>query len=150
MAVIPAEFGFRGPLTLSPFLVTAFLGAAVSGASGFLFAGWIASGKLRGPAKSGWGRFLVSGTIIGVLQALVTGVLAAIWVWLAITATISGFSLTTPGEILRLVRTPELFLQGWIVGRTVLTYALIVGLVLAPITGIFIYWMVRREKAQDA
>ena len=150
MAVIPAEVAFRGPLTLSPFLVSAFLAAALSAAAGTLFAGWMASRKWRGSKKEGWTRRLLAGTLTGVLQALVTGVLVTLGVWFAITITISGFSVATPGEVSRLVRTPELFLQGWIVGRAVLVYSLVVGLALSPLTGSFIYWLVRREKAQPA
>lgn len=150
MAVIPAEVGFQGPMTLSPFLVTAFLGAALSAAVGVLFAGWIADRKRRGVEKEGWLRRILFGTLTGVIQALVTGLLATLTTWLAITITISGFSVVTPGEILRLVRTPELFLQGWIVGRAVLVYALVVGLALSPLTGNFIYWLVRRKKARPA
>lgn len=150
MAVIPAEVGFSGPMTLSPFLVMAFLGAALSSAVGALFAGWMVSRRRRDPEKEGWARRLLSGTLTGVLQALVTGALATLWVWLAITVTISGFSVAAPGGVLRLVRTPELFLQGWIVGRAVLVYALVVGLALSPLTGNFVYWLVRGEKARPA
>ena len=148
MAVIPAEVAFRGPLTLSPFLIAAFLAAALSAAAGALFAGWLASGKRHEAGKEGFGHRLLSGTLTGALQAVVTGVLATVCVWLAITATISGFSIATPGEIFKLVRTPELFLQGWIVGRAVLVYSLVVGLALSPLTGSFIYWLVHREKAK--
>ena len=144
MALVPAEVAFRGPLTLSPFLFSAFLAAALSAAAGTLFAGWVASRKQLGSAKEGWMHRLLSGTLTGVLQALVTGVLATLGVWFAITVTISGFSVATPGEIFRLVHSPELFLQGWIVGRAVLVYSLVVGLALSPLTGSFICWLVRR------
>lgn len=148
MAVVPAEIAFQGPLTLSPFLVTAFIGAALSAAGGFLLAGWLASRKRREGVKKGWVRWVISDTLVGALQAVVTGTLATLWVWLAITVTIAGFSIVTPGEILRLVRTPELFLQGWIVGRAVLVYSLMGGLALSPITGSFVYWLVRRERVR--
>ncbi len=150
MAVIPAEVAFRGPLILSPFLVSAFLAAALSAAAGFLLAGWVISRKRPDSGKEGWGRRLLTGAMAGVVQAVVTGVLATLTVWLAITITMSGFSVVTPGEILRLVRTPELFLQGWIVGRAVLIYSLVVGLALSPLTGSFIYWLIRREKVRSA
>lgn len=148
MAVIPAEVAFAGPLKLSPFLVSAFLAAALSAAAGTAFAGWFASGKRRG--KRGWMRRAFSGTVIGLLQAVVTGALATVSIWIAITVTISGFSVATPENILRLVRTPELFLQGWIVGRAVLIYALVVGVAAAPLTGAFIDWLIHREKARPA
>ena len=150
MAVIPAEVGFRGPMTLSPFLITAFLGAALSASIGTLLAGWTAFRKWTGTAKKSRVHRVLSGTLTGVVQAVVTGVLATITTWLAITITISGFSVATPGNILRLVRTPELFLQGWIVGRAVLAYALVVGLALSPLTGNFIYWMVNRKREESA
>lgn len=148
MAVIPAEVAFRGPMTLSPFLVTAFLGAAFSAAAGFLFAGWMALRKRSG--KESRTRWVVSGILTGALQTLVTGALATIWAWLAITVTMSGFSIVTPGNILRLVQTPDLFVQGWIVGRAVLTYSLVVGLLLSPLTGFFIYRLARGKRARAA
>lgn len=149
MAVIPAEFGFRGPMTLSPFLITAFFGAALSAAIGALFAGSMAFRKRNGSVKKGWASRVFSGTLTGVLQAVVTGVLAALTTWLAITITISGFSVATPGNILRLVRTPEIFLQGWVLGRAVLVYSLVVGLTLSPLTGNFIYWLVNRKREES-
>ncbi len=149
-AVIPAEVAFRGPLILSPFLISAFLVAALSAAAGALFAGWTVSKRRSGHGQEGWVRWLVFGTSTGVLQAVATGVLATLFVWLVITVTMTGFSVVTPGEILKLVRTPEIFLQGWIVGRAVLIYSLVVGLALSPLTGVFIYWLVRREKTQPA
>lgn len=149
-AVVPAEVAFTGPLILSPFLVSAFLVAALSAAAGFLFAGWLVSRKRPDSGKEGWARRVFSGTLAGTLQAVVTGVLATLFVWLAITVTMTGFSVVTPGEILKLVRSPEIFLQGWIVGRAVLIYSLVVGLALSPLTGSFIYWLLRREKAQPA
>ena len=148
MAVIPAEVGFRGPMTLSPFLITAFLGAALSAAIGALFAGRMASAKRSEATKESLARQALSGTLVGVLQAVVTGALATLTTWLAISITISGFSSATPGEILRLVRTPEIFLQGWVLGRAVLIYSLVVGLAFSPLTGNFIYWIVNREKEQ--
>ena len=150
MAVIPAEVGFRGPMTLSPFLVTAFLGAALSAAAGALLAGWVAAkGRGKTAVKEGWMRQVLSGTLVGVLQAAATGVLATLTTWLAITITISGFSVATPGEILRLVRTPEIFLQGWVLGRAILVYSLVVGLLFSPLTGNFIYWLVKRKKEKS-
>lgn len=150
LAFIPAEFGFQGPMTLSPFLVTAFLGAALSAAIGTLLAGRIASGKQNVAAKKGRVSRVLSGTLVGVLQAVVTGVLATLTTWLAISITISGFSVATPGMILRLVRTPEIFLQGWVLGRIFLIYSLVVGLALSPLTGNFIYWLVNRKKEKPA
>ena len=150
MAVIPAEVGFRGPMTLSPFLVTAFLGAALSAAVGTLLAGLTASGEWSATAKKGWVSRGLFGTLVGILQAVVTGVLVTLTTWLAISITISGFSVATPGEILRLVRTPEIFLQGWVLGRAVLVYSLVVGLALSPLTGNFIYWLVNRKKEETA
>lgn len=150
LAFIPAEFGFQGPMTLSPFLVTAFLGAALSAAIGTLLAGRMASGKRNATSEKGWTSRIFFGTLAGVLQAVVTGVLATLTTWLAISITISGFSVATPGEILRLVRTPEIFLQGWVLGRIFLVYSLMVGLALSPLTGNFIYWLVNRKKEKPA
>lgn len=148
LAVIPAEFGFRGSMTLSPFLVTAFLGAALSAAIGTLLAGSMAFRKRSETAKKGWVSRALSGTLVGVLQAVITGVLVAFTTWLAISITISGFSVATPGNILRLVRTPEIFLQGWVLGRAVLIYSLVVGLVLSPLIGNFIYWLVNKRREE--
>lgn len=138
LALVPAMIAFAGPLNLSPFLVSALLCAALSGAVGTLAAGrW--AGRMRRPGReTDWPRWLLSGLGTGLLQAVVVGVLAALSIWLAMTVTMTGFSAATPAAVYNLVSQPSIFLQSAIVGRTVLVYALIVGALLAPLTGLAI------------
>ncbi|MGF1470987.1 MAG: hypothetical protein ACFB50_04490 [Rubrobacteraceae bacterium] len=148
LALVPAEAAFAGSLRLSPFLVTALVCAALSGAAGTWVAGWWASRKLRFRKESGWPGWLLSGFTTGLLQAVAVGVLAALSIWLAMTITMSGFSAATPSAIYSLVAQPSIFLQSAIVGRTVFFYALLVGIALAPLTGLAINRVVDRKAPE--
>lgn len=138
LALVPAAAAFAGPLSLSPFLVSALLCAALSGAAGTLVAGWRASRTRRFQKEDGWLRWLLSGLGTGLLQAAVVGVLAALSIWLAMTVTMTGFSVATPAAIYGLVSQPDIFLQSAIVARAVFIYTLLVGVALAPFTGVAI------------
>ena len=135
LALVPAMAAFAGPLNLSPFLIFALLCAALSGATGTWAAGRWSNRKRRQRRKDGWPRWLLSGFVTGILQALLVGVLAALSIWLAMTITMTGFSVATPKSIYLLVSQPSIFLQSAIVARTVLIYALLVGVASAPFTG---------------
>lgn len=95
-------------------------------------------------ASAPWGLMMAVILAEMAFQGLVLGVLVTLSLWLAIAVTITSFSIARPGGITRPARPLELFLQGWIIGRAVLIYSLTVGLVLSPLTGAFIYWLVRR------
>lgn len=158
MALVPVLVAFDGPLNPSPFLVSAFVCAALSGAAGTLVAGWKSARTRRsvepaerpdGPGEpGGTARRVLSRAGIGLLQTVVAGGLAALSIWLALTVTMTGFSTATPTEFFNLFSRPELFLQSAIVGQVVLLYALVAGAVLAPVTGTFIVWLVRRGRVQ--
>jgi hypothetical protein len=145
LALIPAMVAFAGPLNVSPFLVSALLCAALSGAAGTWAAGRLANRTRNLLRKDGWPRWLLSGLTTGILQALVVGVLAALSIWLAMTVTMTGFSVATPGAIYSIVSQPSIFLQSAIVARTVFVYALLVGVALAPFSGLAINWASDRE-----
>lgn len=148
LALIPAMAAFAGPLNLSPFLVSALLCAALSGAAGTWISGLWTSRTQSSYERGGWARWLLLGFATGVLQAVLVGVLAALSIWLAMTITMTGFSVATPGAIYLLVSQPSIFLQSAIVARTVFVYALLVGVALAPFTGLAInYRVAGREVA---
>lgn len=149
LALIPAEVAFAGPLSLSPFLISALFCAALSGAVGTWIAGRRASRTRHSSKEIGWPRWLLSGFGTGLLQAVVVGVLAALSIWLAMTITMTGFSVATPGAISSLVSQPDIFLQSAIVGRVVFIYALLVGVAMAPLTGLAINWIAARKAAEQ-
>lgn len=147
LALVPAMAAFAGPLSLSPFLISALLCAAFSGAAGTLAASWSAN-RMRGfRTKDGQLQWLLSGFMTGLFQALVVGVSAALTIWLAMTITMTGFSVATPNAIYLLVSQPSIFLQSAIVARTILVYALVVGAVTAPFSGLAINRVVDRKVA---
>lgn len=138
LALVPAMVAFAGPLNPSPFLVSALLCAALSGAAGAWAAGRWSGWTHQRRRRDGWPSWLLSGFMTGVLQAVSAAVLAALSIWLAMTITMTGFSTATPGAIYRLVSQPSIFLQSAIVARTVFIYALLIGVALAPFTGLAI------------
>ena len=147
LALVPAMVAFDGPLNLSPFLVSALLCAALSGALGTWTSGRWANQTRSHRSKEGWPKWLLSGFLTGSLQALAVGVLATLSIWLAMTITMTGFSTATPKAIYLLVSQPSMFLQSAIVARTVLVYALLAGVALAPLTGLSINRVAGREVA---
>lgn len=150
MALVPAEFAFAGSLRISPFLVSAFLCAALSGALGTWVAGRWASRSSNLRDDAGWLRWLLSGLTTGLLQAVVIGSAAALSIWLAMTVTMTGFSTAEPSTLYTLVSQPSIFLQSAIVGRYVLIYALIFGVLLAPFTGLAINRLAVGGAAREA
>lgn len=124
LAILPAALFFDG-LSLSPFLVAALTFSALSGAVGAVAAG------RRAGRRPGRGR--ASG--VGARQGIVTAVLATFSVWLALTATMTGFSPAAPAKILTLLTDPSIFLQSALAAAVVFAYAVIVGLVLSPLAG---------------
>lgn len=145
LALTPAVVAFAGPLNPSPFLVSALLCAALSGAAGSFGAALWADRARHIRKKDGWSRWLLSGFMTGLLQAVVVGVLATLSIWLAMTITMTGFSVATPKAIYLLVSQPSIFLQSAIVARTVFVYALLVGVALAPFSGLAINWALGRK-----
>lgn len=132
LAAAPAALAFDG-FSVSPFLISAFLCVALSGAAGALAAGRRAVGSARS----------VLG--VGALQGLVTALLAAPSVWVALTATMAGFSTASPLEILDLFTDPGIFLQSALAALAVFAYYVAVGTLLAPLTGTVIVRVVRAE-----
>lgn len=146
LAAVPAAVAFEDPFSVSPFLVSAFAAAALSGAAGTLLAGRWAM-RSAPSRKDGWLPAVLSVLLTGVLQGVTVGVLAAFSIWLAMAVNMSGFSAATPGEILNLLG-PDVFRQSAIVGIAVLVYALVVGLLLAPVAGVAINRLVGTRKAR--
>jgi hypothetical protein len=139
MAAVPSVVAFDDPFTISPFLVAAHLCAAASGAFGFWLAGRRAadSGAFGGVAK-------VLGT--GAFQALAAAPLAALSIWLMMAINMSGFSeenLDELSKILNIFRRPEIWLESSIVALAVFVYAVVVGLLLSPVSGVAIRLLAR-------
>ncbi len=139
LAAFPAVLAFDR-FALSPFLVAAFACAGLSGAAGAVVAGR----RAMGLAPESRGLIAVSG--IGAVQGLVSGVLAAFSIWLALSITISGFSVGSPGEILDLLRRPEIFIEGAVAAIAILLYTVAVGTLLSPVVGAVICRVVRRRE----
>lgn len=132
LTVVPAVIVFENPFAVSPFLVAAHLCAASSGAVGALLAGGVADDLPGG---------LLAALGIGALFALVTAPLAALSIWASLTINISGFSLENGKEVakfLDVLREPGLWVQSSVAAVAVLVYAAVVGLMLAPVTGVVI------------
>lgn len=144
LAAVPVVTAFDDPFAVSPFLVAAHLCAASSGAAGALVAGRLAA-RVGHAGETGW-RAVIVDFGAGAIQALVAAPLAALSIWAALAINISGFSVENTGEILKALRVftePGIWVESLIVAGTVLVYALIVGVVLAPVTGAFVGWLVR-------
>lgn len=140
LALLPAAFAFDG-FSLSPFLLAALFLSALSGAVGALVAGRRAS---RRPEERSWSA--ASG--IGALQGIVAAVLSTLLIWLALTATMTGFSPAAPAKILLLFRDPTIFLQSALAAVVVFAYAAFVGLLLAPLVGSLIMRLVREDDSR--
>lgn len=144
LAAIPAVAAFDDPFAVSPFLVAAHLCAASSGSAGALVAGRLAArGRLNG--KAGRWRAASAGFRAGTVQALVAAPLAALSIWAALAINISGFSVENTGEILKALRVftePGIWVESLVVAVAVLVYALAVGVILAPISGALVRWLV--------
>ena len=138
LALLPAILAFDG-FALSPFLAAALLFSALSGAVGALVAGRRA--RLRPESGRTWAS--VSGT--GALQGIVAAVVAAISIWVALTATMTGFSPAAPARILLLLANPTIFLQSALAAFVVFVYAACAGLLLSPLVGSVILRLVHRE-----
>ena len=136
LALLPAVFAFDG-FALSPFLAAALLFSALSGAVGALVAGRQAQRRSR----RGWA--FVSG--IGALQGIVAAAVATLSIWVALTATMTGFSPAAPGRILLLLADPAIFLQSALAAVVVFVYAACAGLLLSPLVGSAILRLVREE-----
>jgi hypothetical protein len=139
LAIFPAVLAFDR-FALSPFLISALICAGFSGAVSMLFTGLRAAAT---PARRG----LFAAVRIGVLQGLISAVLAALTIWLALTITISGFSVESPSEILDLYRQPAIFIEGAIAAIAVLVYTVAVGTLFSPVIGATIQRIVRPESA---
>ncbi len=139
LAALPAVLAFDR-FALSPFLVAAFACAGLSAAAGAVVAGRCAMRFASGS------RGLIAVSSIGALQGLVSGVLAAFSIWLALSITISGFSVGSPGEILDLLWRPEIFIESAVAAIAVLVYTVVVGTLLSPVVGVVICRLVRRRE----
>ncbi len=70
-------------------------------------------------------------------------VFAVITIWLALTATISGFSVDSPSEIIDLFRRPAIFVEGAIAAIAGFVYTAAVETVLSPVVEVTIRRIVR-------
>ena len=127
LALLPAFLAFDG-FALSPFLLATLFLSALSGAVGAVVAGRWASRRVERASLSA-----ASGT--GALQGIVTAVLAAPLIWIALTATMTGFSPAAPERILVLLTDPSIFLQSALAAVVVFVYAALAGLLLSPLVG---------------
>ena len=107
----------------------------MSGAAGAVVAG------RRASRRSGRGWVFASG--IGALQGIVAAALAALSIWLALTATMTGFSPAAPARILTLFTSPAIFLQSVLAAVVIFAYAASAGLLLSPLVGSAILWLMR-------
>lgn len=137
MALLPAALAFDG-FSLSPFLLAALFLSAISGAAGALVAGRRAPRMVE---RSGRSWAVASG--IGAIQGIVMAILAALSIWLALTATMTGFSPAAPGKILGLFATPAIFLQSALAAIVIFGYAVSLGLLLSPLVGSVILRLTR-------
>ena len=139
LAIFPAVLAFDR-FAISPFLISAFVCAGVSGAIGMLLAG-------RRVAATLDGRGLLPAVRIGVLHGLVSAAFAAVTIWLALTVTIFGFSVGSPSEILDLFRRPAIVIEGAIAAIAVFVYTATVRTILSPVVGMAIRRIVRPKSA---
>jgi len=145
MAAIPSLVAFDDPFTVSPFLIAAHVCAGASGAVGFWLAGRraVRSGT---DGSGGWTRGASRILATGVLQALAAAPLAAISIWLMMAINMSGFSEENLGELLNILnifRESTIWLESLIVAQAVFVYAVVVGLLLSPVSGMAIRRMSR-------
>jgi hypothetical protein len=139
LAAVPSLVAFDDPFTVSPFLVAAHVCAAASGAAGF----WIAGRRAVDSGSSG-GAGKALGT--GAFQAIVASPVAALSIWLMMAINMSGFSVENAGEVMKFARIfgePGIWLESSIVALAVFAYAVVVGLLLSPISGITIRLLTR-------
>lgn len=144
LASFPAVFAFNDPFTLSPFLVAAFSCSALSGAAGMLLAGRWASGSGE-MSRSGRPGVLIT-VSAGVLQGVVSCVLATLSIWFFLAVNISGFSAARPGAISNLVTSPGIFEMSGIAAQAIFVYSLVAGLLLSPVSGSLLLWMARGDR----
>ena len=142
LALLPAALAFDG-FSLSPFLLAALFLSALSGAGGALIAVRRAS---RRPERAERGWSAASG--IGALQGIVAATFAALSIWLALTATMTGFSPAAPAKILILFKDPAIFLQSALAAVVVFAYAASVGLLFAPLVGSVILRLLREDDSR--
>ena len=138
LALLPAAFAFDG-FSLSPFLVAALLLSALGGAGGALVAG-------RRAARRTTGRGWAAASGIGALQGIVGAAIASLCIWLALTATMTGFSPDAPGRILVLFGEPGIFLQSALAALVIFAYATLVGLLLSPLVGAAVMFLARGTR----
>ncbi len=144
LAAVPSVVAFDDPFTISPFLISAHLCAAASGAVGFWLAGRRATRS--GAVGDGWPRSVSKVLGAGAFQAIAAAPLAALSIWLMMAVNMSGFSEESLGElsnILNVFREPAIWLESMIVALAVFVYAVVVGLLLSPISGFAIRLLAR-------
>lgn len=139
LALLPAALAFDG-LALSPSLLAALLLSAIGGAGGALVAGRWAALKLAG-------RGLTWATVsrIGAMQGVVASAIAAPFIWLALTVTMTGFSPVAPGRILVLFG-DSVILQSALAALVVFVHVASVGLILSPLAGRVILRLLKEES----
>ena len=96
--------------------------------------------------SGGWTRGASRILATGVLQALAAAPLAAISIWLMMAINMSGFSEENLGELLNILnifRESTIWLESLIVAQAVFVYAVVVGLLLSPVSGMAIRRMSR-------
>ena len=143
LAAVPALV-MTDPYQLTGFLVVALLCAAVSGAAGTFVAGRRALKTAPG-RKGTRGAAALRGFVVGAVQGLVAGILAALLFWVVMALTISGFTLRDPVE-LSVLMSPRIFLGSFFVALSAFAYTLVGGLLLGPLFGPLVERAASKEK----
>ncbi len=142
LAAVPALV-MTDPYKLTGFLVVALLCAAVSGAAGTLVAG---RRIMRTSGRKGTrGAAALRGVMVGAVQGIVAGALAALLFWTVMAVTISGFTLQYPVE-LSVLMSPRIFLGSFFVALSAFAYTLVGGLLLGPLFGPLVERAASKEK----
>jgi hypothetical protein len=147
LAVVPI-LTMGEPYQLTGLLIAALLCAALSGCIGTLAAGRRAvksPARTRAAGRSG----VLAGVRIGAIQGLVGGGAAALFFWVLMALTTSGFSLQNPVDVSTLMR-PQAFLGSFFVALSVFLYAFVGGLLLSPVFGTLVNRIVRKNAEDGA
>lgn len=143
LAAVPALV-MTDPYKLTGFLVVALLCAVVSGAAGTLVAGRRTMRRAPG-RKETRGAAALRGFLVGAVQGIVAGALAALLLWTVMAVTISGFTLRDPVER-SVLMSPRIFLGSFFVALSAFAYTLVGGLLLGPLFGPLVERAASKEK----
>ena len=83
--------------------------------------------------------------MVGAVQGIVAGTLAALLFWTVMAVAISGFTLRGPVE-LSVLMSPRIFLGSFFVAFSAFVYTLVGGLLLGPLSGPLVERAASKEK----